>query len=423
MEIEVNDHFLDYLADWYHYVYMLMGGYGSSKSFNTALKLIIKSTQEERRILVIRDTYNVHRESTYQDLVDAIHFLKLEQFFEWKVSPLSITCIQTGSKFIFRGLDDRKKQKSVKDISIVWCEEGAGTHDDYKELKDRMRMHGVKPHMIVTYNPVSKNHWTYKEFFFDREHNDLKQDENEFYEQKIISKNGIYYHHSTYKDNYFLNETWINNLLSEKNELLRSIKALGKFGTLGKKIFTNIKIIPHDEILAKISESKGQEFRGMDWGFSVSYNALVEMVADRSKKELYIFNEYYSRGKKNSEIMASIDHLRKYGLPFTADNAESKTIKEFRDAGYRIIESKKGPGSVKSGIKKLQEFDTIYISDICTNCAREFETLEHPKDERTGDIDEEAYNIDPHTVDAVRYALEQFRPFSYDLKNVRMTGY
>lgn len=120
MEIEVNDHFLDYLADWNHYVYMLMGGYGSSKSFNTALKLIIKATQESRRFLIVREVYNTHKESTYQDLIDAIHFLKLESFFEWKVSPLSIVCPGTGSKFIFRGLDDRKKLKSVKDISVCW---------------------------------------------------------------------------------------------------------------------------------------------------------------------------------------------------------------------------------------------------------------------------------------------------------------
>ena len=155
MEIKVNDHFLDYLADWNHYIYMLMGGYGSSKSFNTALKLIIKATQEERRFLVVRDVFNTHRESTFQDLKDAIEFLKLDDYFETKVSPLSITCTTTNSKFIFRGLDDRKKLKSVKDISIIWVEEGEGTHEDYKELKDRARKKGVEPHIFVTYNPVS----------------------------------------------------------------------------------------------------------------------------------------------------------------------------------------------------------------------------------------------------------------------------
>lgn len=416
MQIRINDHFLDYLADWDHYIYMLMGGYGSSKSFNTALKLILKASQEHRRFLIIRETYNTHRESTYQDLIDAIEFLGLEQYFDWKVSPLSIVCKSTGSKFIFRGLDDRKKLKSVKDISIVWIEEGEGTHDDYKELKDRMRIAGVKPHMFVTYNPVSKNHWTYKEFFYDREYDELKQDEEEFYNKKIISKNDIYYHHSTYEDNVFLNETWIKNLLSEKNPILRSIKALGRFGTLGKKIFTNVKSISKEEIAKKIKESQGLEYRGMDWGFSVSQNALVEMIADREKKELYIFSEFYKKGLKNSEIMEAISHLRDTRVKFTADSNESKTIKEFEDAGFRIRSAIKGPGSVRTGIKKLQEFDTIYISEECPNCLREFESLEHPKDEKTGEIDEDKFNIDPHTVDAVRYGLEEFASFSSSLK-------
>lgn len=95
---------------------------------------------------------------------------------------------------------------------------------------------------------------------------------------------------------------------------------------------------------------------------------------------------------------------------------EPKTIQEFRDAGFRIAGAKKGQGSVEAGIKKLQEFDTIYISEDCPNTLREFETLEHPKDEKTGEIDENSYNIDPHSIDATRYALEKFRSFTSDLK-------
>ena len=167
--------------------------------------------------------------------------------------------------------------------------------------------------------------------------------------------------------------------------MLRSIKALGRFGTLGKKIFTNIELCKHDDVMKKIQESRGQYYRGLDFGFAVSYNALVEMVADRSKKELYIYSEYYSRGKKNSEIMEDVKHLKNRNYVIIADSAEPKTIKEFNDAGFRVLEAKKGQGSVKSGIKKLQEFDKIYISDNCQNVWREFDTLEHPKDEHTGE--------------------------------------
>ena len=101
---------------------------------------------------------------------------------------------------------------------------------------------------------------------------------------------------------------------------------------------------------------------------------------------------------------------------------EPKTIEEMWQGGFYIHGAVKGQGSVKTGIKKLQEFDTIYISSECPNTYREFDTLEHPKDDKTGEIDEEKYNIDPHSIDAVRYALEDFDSFSSELKNFKIGG-
>lgn len=321
-ELRINNHFFDYVFDWDHYVYFLLGGYGSSKSYNTALKLIHKAFTETRRILVVREVFNTHADSTYTDLLDAIEIWGLQDFFKATKSPLSIVCTETGSKFIFRGLDNKQKLKSVKNISICWLEEGEGTHDDYKELKDRLRVEGVEPHMIVTENPVSKNHWSYREFIYDKEHEDIKIEEEELYEKRIISKNDIYYHHSNYLDNIkHLNKRFLNNLLSEKDERLRKIKVEGKFGTLGKKIFTNVKKVSREDMQKLIAQSRGQEYIGLDWGYAVSFNACIEMIADRQKKELYIFREYYSRGKKNSQIMQDIDHLR-YGNLITADSAK-----------------------------------------------------------------------------------------------------
>ena len=118
----------------------------------------------------------------------------------------------------------------------------------------------------------------------------------------------------------------------------------------------------------------------------------------------------------NSDIMQSLEHLKTYRQLIIADSAEPKTIEEMWQGGFYIKGAIKGQGSVKTGIKKLQEFDTIYISEECPNCFREFDSLEHPKDEKTGEIDEDKFNIDPHSIDAVRYALEDFDSFSHDLK-------
>ena len=403
MQRTINDHFLNYIEDWNHYEYFLLGSYGSSKSFNTAIKLILKSLQEERRILVVRKVFATLKDSCYTDLKDAIDFLDLDQFFTVKKSPLEIRCNVTGSVFLFKGMDDKSKIKSIKDISICWIEENELSEDEYKELKDRMRTIKAVPHIIVTMNPASRQHWAYRRYIIDE-----GLSEQELYNKRIISHNNIYYHHSTYKDNYFLSPVWIRNLESEKNELLRAIKVKGEFGAVGQKIFTNIKQVSATEMQQLLQQTRGREYRGMDWGFSISYNALIEMVADADKKELYIFREYYCKDKTNGQIMEDIKHIKDNGYRVIADSAEPKTIKDFRDAGFRFYEAKKGAGSVKSGIRKLQEFDTIYISEECPNTYREFETLEHPKNERTSEIDEDKYNIDPHSVDAVRYGLEEF---------------
>ncbi len=65
MDIKVNRHFKEYLTDWNSEIYFLVGGYGSSKSYHTALKILLKLFQEKRTALVVREVYETIRESCY----------------------------------------------------------------------------------------------------------------------------------------------------------------------------------------------------------------------------------------------------------------------------------------------------------------------------------------------------------------------
>ncbi|WP_218831472.1 phage terminase large subunit, partial [Bacillus licheniformis] len=47
---EVNPHFEDFLFDWNQKFQLLVGGYGSSKSYHIALKLILKLLEEKRTV-------------------------------------------------------------------------------------------------------------------------------------------------------------------------------------------------------------------------------------------------------------------------------------------------------------------------------------------------------------------------------------
>ena len=48
VNIEVSNRFASFLTDWDYEQYLLLGGYGSGKSYHVALKIILKLLEEKR---------------------------------------------------------------------------------------------------------------------------------------------------------------------------------------------------------------------------------------------------------------------------------------------------------------------------------------------------------------------------------------
>lgn len=67
---QVNPHFKEFLFDWNQKFQFLVGGYGSSKSYHVALKIVLKLLREKRTALVIREVYDTHRDSTFSLLMN-----------------------------------------------------------------------------------------------------------------------------------------------------------------------------------------------------------------------------------------------------------------------------------------------------------------------------------------------------------------
>ena len=90
----------------------------------------------------------------------------------------------------------------------------------------------------------------------------------------------------------------------------------------------------------------------------------------------------------------------------TCDSAEPKSIAEMKSYGLRVRGAKKGPDSVEYGIKFLQDLEEIIIDPRrCPNTAKEFLNYELGKDVR-GNFKAEFPDKDNHSIDAVRYAME-----------------
>lgn len=409
---EVNPAFEDFLFDWNHKTYLLVGGYGSSKSYHVALKIVFKLLEEKRKCLVVREVYETIRDSTFALFAEIIEDLELSDVIPHTVSPMQFK-FPNGSTIIFKGMDSPVKLKSIHDISLIWIEECSELkYTGYKELLGRARHPSLPIHFILSTNPVAKNNWVYTHFFIDYHNDRFVMDDQELYKKKVIVLGDVYYHHSTADDNLFLPEAYIEQLdeMKEYDPDLYRVARRGRFGVNGTKVLPQFETMDHALVMAKIADIPTRFYRnGMDFGFEESYNAFIKMAIDDEKKYLYIWREYY-KNKTTDDITAQelVDGGYVQGRELTiADSAEPKAIAFYNQSGIRMIGAKKGPNSRLENTKKVKRFKKIYCSSECVNTIRELKDLTYATDKLGNNIDDE-FSIDPHTFSAIWYGLDGY---------------
>lgn len=413
-ELFINPHFVDYINDWSRYYYVVVGGYGSSKSYNTAYKIIIKLIEEKRTCLVIREVFDTHKDSTFslfQDIIENNEVFK--SVCTCKQSPLSIRFLN-GSKIIFKGMDKPEKLKSIHNISIVWLEEATEVkYEGFKEIIGRLRHPKLSLHVILTSNPVSKSSWVYKRFFIDEddpENTIITLDDEELYKDRIIIDDSTYYHHSTCDDNMFLSSSYIKQLDEMKtyDPYLYEIARNGRFGVNGLRVFPQFQIMDREQVADEISNIKlihRLERYGMDFGFVTSYNALVGMIVDTRNHVLYLTSCYYSKEKTDDQIARDIaDYM---DVEIRSDCAEPKAIRYYQQTGFNMRKCKKFKGSRRFYTQKVKRFRRIVCCSDLKPIIKELRDLTFKVD-KDGNIVEDEFNIDPHTLSAIWYGLDDY---------------
>ncbi|MEG1142164.1 MAG: phage terminase large subunit, partial [Clostridia bacterium] len=116
--MRINDHFYDYVFDWDSKFYFVVGGYGSSKSYNTAIKLVLKLLQEKRKALVVRQVFDTVRDTCFSLLCEVMESMGITEACKITSSPMKIK-FPNGSEIIFKGCDKPEKLKSLNGVSIV----------------------------------------------------------------------------------------------------------------------------------------------------------------------------------------------------------------------------------------------------------------------------------------------------------------
>ena len=444
IEKQIASHFEDYVFDWDYERYLLVGGYGSSKSYSTAFKIILKLLEEKRKALVVREVYETMFESTFdlfREILESMNLLadssmpsKKEKMCKVtrRTMPMSYT-FPNGSKIIFKGMDKPDKVKSINGVSIVWLEECSEIkYTGYKELLGRIRTPDKSMHFILTCNPVAMENWVYRHFFVSLDKHGIEHtivDAEKLYERRILIYKGTYYHHSTVDDNPWAPWQYIKRLneFKEYDYPLYLVARFGRFGASGLRVLPQIQVANKqfkfkERILALPLEN---HFFGMDFGFEKSYNAVVSMAVDYERSTLYIYDEVYenqvtddvfSQHPKMLKLKEKLDEWnglydssgmwRGVSKSIVADSEDPKAIAFYRKMGYRIRKChNKFIGSRLSNTRKIKRFKHIYISPKCVNTIRELKQLTY-KVKPNGDTVYDQFNIDPHTFSAIWYALD-----------------
>lgn len=382
-----NETYYPYLLDYKHRYEVYYGGAGSGKSVFVAQKLIFKALNQKRKILVIRKVGTTLKDSVFQLINDTLKEWKIYNLCQVNLSTYTIT-LPNDSVFLFKGLDDREKIKSITDITDIWCEEATElAEDDYTQLDLRLR--ALKPdlQLICSFNPVSKANWVYKKWF-----------------ASSVQPNGdTFILKTTYKDNRFLPKAYINALEEKQktNYSYYKIYALGEFCSLDKLVFSNWETADFDN-----TEVNGALLVGLDFGFVNDTTALIASLLDEENKRLYIFKEWGATGKTNKEIADVITALGFSKSVIIADSAEPKSIEELRRDGIsRIRESTKGKDSIIHGIQKLQNYKII-VHPTCEKIITEFENYSWKKDKQSGEYINQPIDEFNHFIDALRYSLQ-----------------
>lgn len=218
-----NDVYLPYLDNDDRYL-IFYGGGSSGKSYFIAQRWIYKLIHPSRcNLLIIRQTGDTNRKSTFPLLKQVISNWNLSKHFKINESDMRIKCLLTGNEVAFAGLDDVEKIKSITfengELTHIWVEEATECQEaDINQLKVRLRGGKSKKQIVLSFNPINIQHWIKRHFI----------------DSKLAT---VCF--STYKDNKFLTDDDRKALedLQYTDEYTYRVYCLGEWGILGKTVF------------------------------------------------------------------------------------------------------------------------------------------------------------------------------------------
>lgn len=387
----------------------LWGGRGRGGSFTGTqyfLHLIIQSSYF--RGYIMREIQADIRESLWRDFKDRIEEAGLSEDFILNESQMSAMHIPTGNMLLSKGFKKSSgkqtaKLKSIAGATHVLIEESEEiSEDDFQQLDDSLRTIKGNIQIIQLFNPPAKKHWIWRKWYNLVDHALDSSIPEGYY--KAVPKSGttLLSIFSTYKDNIKnLHPSFISNLLSYVGEYFHTmVEGLISEGVRGRiyKGWIPVQAMPN----------LYNKFYGLDWGFNAPV-ALIEV--ENHNQENWIEQKVYEPGLTNNMLS---DRMEEIGISknatIYADSANPKDIEDMRGMGWNIVAARKGPGSVVSGIRYINQYITHYV-ETSTDLAYESENYKWKLGPNKMPLDEPE-DKNNHLMDAYNYSMDEVRELS-----------
>lgn len=392
---------------------VLKGGRGSKKSVTTAYWYIYNLMKyPSANALVVRQTGNTHKDSTYALLKWVTSKLQVHHLWKFKENPMEAEYLPTGQKIIFRGFDDPLKLTSIT-VAVgvlcwVWIEEAFELDDEqeFRTLDESIRGQmpdGLWKQITLTYNPWVNNHWT-KTRFFDN----ADPDADCFT--------------TTHHINEFLDAEDHNKIekLQYTDPERYKVVGLGEYGIPGGAYFDEFRTDIHT-MKPFVIPDHWNRYVSIDYGLDMF--AAVFIAID-TQNRAFIYNEIYQSGLIVAEAAQLLKEYIKdqnikiiYGPP-DLENRRNDTGRSamdiFREHGVRLIKSDNrridGWYAVKEWIKPIDKKDeqtgeikktsNLQIFKNCVNLIRTLPQLQYD-DHNPNDVSNEPHELS-HINDALR---------------------
>lgn len=397
---------------------LVSGGRDSGKTFALSCWTGLAASEYDHRVLYTRYTMTSTKNSIKEALQNRLELLDIDDEFQFanddfvhvanedSVGKITITGQKTSSG------NQSAKLKSIENYSVFLTEEGEEltSFEEWKKIKRSIRAQDVQCLSIIVFNPPTKEHWLYKQYY-----QDLEEGFNGI-------KNNVMYIHTTYQDNGIDNmavHNWneYENLrvvyeyvdsLSEEQRQEIPKKDLQNWKDYKSTILGGFRDHAEGVVYSNWVEGEFDESLpycyALDYGFSPDPLALIEIAVDfrESVKKIYIREHDYRTELSTDQVCESFDRaLRKRKDLIVCDTNESRTTSEIRKRGYNIQEAIKP--AVSDNIRDIIGF-TIVVTPESENAKIELNNYIWNDKKSSTPIGE--YN---HILDPMRYGYNRLR--------------